>query len=258
MKRLYKIIYESSMKYKLNPSFENELKDFLLHIQKYFRDNKNSIHKARNELKIISYKELQTVVKSFKIPNFFRRIFYTYFRDSKAKKSYDNSLKIGKFAPEPIGYIELYQQGLLAQSYFVAEKFDYDFTIREPLLDENFPNKEDILKAFARFSLQLHNADIFHNDYSPGNILIKKEGREYIFKIVDVNRMDFFPLQEKERAKSFAKLWASDADLHVIAKEYIQHHKVKEDFAQKVIKYSVQNKKRKNFKKRLKGKKIDW
>ncbi|WP_434637890.1 hypothetical protein MLC35_03870 [Sulfurimonas sp. NW7] len=246
------------MKYKLNPSFENEFKDFLLHMQKYFRDNKNSIHKARNELKIISYKEIQTVVKSFKIPNFFRRIFYTCFRDSKAKKSYDNSIKVGNFAPEPIGYIEFYRQGLLAESYFVAKKFDYDFTIREPLLDKNFPKREKILKAFARFSLQLHNAGIFHNDYSPGNILIKQEAENYIFKIVDVNRMDFCSLNKNKRAKSFAKLWASNADLQIIAQEYMQHRKVKEDFVQKVIEYSVQNKRRKNFKKRLKGKEIDW
>jgi serine/threonine protein kinase len=246
------------MKYEINPAYREKYKEFLLNIQKYFHQNQNSIHKARNELKIISHKEMQTVVKSFKIPNAFRRIFYTFFRDSKAKKSYDNSFKIGTFAPAPIGYIEFFTQGLLAESYFIAEKFDYDFTIREPLLDKSFPDRENILKAFARFSLQLHNANIFHNDYSPGNILIKKEGSDYIFKIVDVNRMDFFVLQETQRAKSFAKLWASNADLHVIAQEYMQHHKVKEDFVQKVIDYSVENKKRKNFKKRLKGEAVDW
>ena len=71
--------------------------------------------------------------------------------------------------------IEFYKFGLLDESYFVSEKFDYDFTIREPLLDINFPNKNEILKIFAKFTFQLHEVGIFHFDYSPGNILIKKE-----------------------------------------------------------------------------------
>lgn len=244
-------------KHIINPAFK-QFEELLLNIKSYFQENTSTIHKARNELKIITYNDIQTVVKSFKVPNIINKIAYTFFRDSKAKKSYDYSLKLGHFTPTPIGYIEFYQSGLLDESYFISEKFEYDFTIREPLIQKDFANRDAIFKSFARFTLELHNAGIFHHDYSPGNILIKKEKEHYMFKIVDVNRMSFHPLSEDDRAKNFAKLWASDDDLAIIAQEYAKDYETQDDFVKKVLFYSLQNKKRKNFKKRLKGQEIDW
>jgi len=179
-------------------------------IREHFTNSNASIHKARNEIKLIKDKEQVYVVKSFKVPHIINKIAYSFFRDSKAKKSYEYSIKIIDFVPKPIGYVEFQRFGLIDDSYFVSENFNYDFTIREPLLDENFENREEIFKAFARFTLELHQQNIFHKDYSPGNILIKKEDNSYIFKIVDINRMGFFELSQKNRAKNFSKLWASD------------------------------------------------
>ncbi|SFV61627.1 FIG00388958: hypothetical protein [hydrothermal vent metagenome] len=245
------------MKYTINPLYEKQFKNFLLNIQKYFKQNKNSIHKARNELKIISYDDIDIVVKSFKIPNFLRRIIYTYFRDSKAKKSYEYSLKIGDFTPTPIGYIEFYKNTLLAESYFTSEKFDYDFTIREPLLDENFVDRENIFRSFAHFTYQLHEAGILHKDYSPGNILIKKREDAYIFKVVDINRMEFHPLSLQERLQNFDKLWADDNDLTVIIKHYAKIANLDEkESIKKALYLSKKLKNFKNMKKRLKGKPV--
>ena len=228
-------------------------KEYLLNIQAYFKKSNVSIHKARNELKIIHYNDIDTVVKFFKVPNILRKIIYTFFRDSKAKKSYVHSLKLKNFTPSPIGYIEFYSNGFIDESYFVSEQFDYDFTIREPLLDDNFIDKEEILRAFARFSLKLHNEGIFHKDYSPGNILIKKEDANFIFKIVDVNRMGFFKLTQDDRAKNFSKLWAREDELKIIADEYSKNYDCSSDFNELIYYYSKQNKKLKNLKKRLKG-----
>ena len=96
-------------KYKINHLYAH-FESFILNIRNDFRENSHSIHKARNELKIITYQKKELVVKSFKVPNLPRRLFYTLFRDSKAKKSYDYSVKIGKFTPEPIAYIEFLQE----------------------------------------------------------------------------------------------------------------------------------------------------
>ncbi len=244
-------------KYKLNKNYANSFQVFLLDIREYFYQNKNTIHKARNELKVITYDKVDTVVKSFRIPNIINQIVYSFFRDSKAKKSYEYSLKIGDFTPEPIGYIEFYESIFLKESYFISKKFDYDFTIREPLLDSEFSDREEIFKAFARFTLELHNNDIFHNDYSPGNILVKKEIGHYIFKIVDINRMKFLKLSQEDRAKNFAKLWASDAILTVMAKEYQALHNCNDNFTDQVLYYSNKNKNIKNFKKRLKGQEVN-
>ena len=247
------------MKYTLNPLYQEKFKDFLLNIQTYFQKNNNSIHKARNELKVIRYDDMDTVVKSFKVPNIINKIAYTFFRDSKAKKSYEYSLKIGDFPPKPIVYIEFFKNSLLDSSYFISEKFAYDFTIREPLLDPDFPQRNAIFEAFGDFTFKLHEQGILHDDYSPGNILIKKHAEGFIFKIVDVNRMGFFAsLSQDQRAKNFSKLWASEETLRVIADAYTKHYPQAQDFTKKALHYSLQNKKIKNFKKRLKGKAIDW
>ncbi len=246
------------MKYRISPEYRTKLDDFVKNIRDYFSKNKDTIHKARNELKVIPFKEFSTVVKAFKVPNFINKIAYTFFRDSKAKKSYEYSLKLGDFTPKPIAYIEFFKAGLIDESYFISENFTYDFTIREPLLDTTFPDREIIFKAFANFTLKLHDAGIFHDDYSPGNILVKKSDNGYIFKIVDVNRMHFHKLSRDDRAKNFSKLWASEEALKTIATEYTKNAALDESFVDKTLHYSLQNKKIKNFKKRLKGKEIDW
>lgn len=243
-------------KFIVNEKFKN-YKEFLLNIKSYFRENQNTIHKARNEIKVINYKNSDLVVKSFKVPNFLNSIIYTFFRSTKAKKSYEYSLKIGEFTPKPVGFIEFYDNLLLKDSYFISEKFDYDFTIREPLLNKDFPNKEQIFKAFAKFTHSLHEAGIFHLDFSPGNILIKKEKYDFIFKIVDINRMKFRPLCNELRMKNFSKLWAKDEDLKIIIKEYAKISGMNEDIAiKKALSYSHSLKARKNFKKRLRGQKV--
>ena len=136
---------------------DNKYKPFLEDINKYFEDSDESIHKARNEIKIVNFESKELVVKSFKIPHIINKIVYTFFKDSKAKKSYDNSIKISEFVPKPIGFIELKKFCLLDKSYFISENFKYDFTIREPLLDDNFPDKENIFKAFAKFTWYLRS-----------------------------------------------------------------------------------------------------
>ena len=243
-------------KYTIHQSHQDK-KKYLIHIKDYFNKANTTIHKARNELKVIPYNDIEVVVKSFQVPNLINQIAYSLLRDSKAKKAYDNALKIGNFTPKPIGYIEFYNGFLLKESYFLAENFQYDFTIREPLLDANFNDAQEIFRAFARFTLKLHNNGIFHNDYSPGNILIKKENGNYIFKIVDINRMKFINLTLNDRARNFSKLWAHDYILEIIADEYQKHYTCSDDFKNKVLYYSNKNKKVKNFKKRLKGKPVN-
>ncbi|HIP55887.1 MAG TPA: hypothetical protein EYG97_02585, partial [Arcobacter sp.] len=177
------------IKYEINKNLTTDFKNFLLNIKEFFNNSSETIHKARNEIKIIDFKNESLTIKSFKIPHIINQIVYSFFKSSKAKKSYDNSIKIIGFVPKPIGYIEFKSFGLLTNSYFVSENFKYDFTIREPLIQSSFDNRDEIFRQFAKFTFKLHEENIFHLDYSPGNILIKKEDNNYIFKIVDINRM---------------------------------------------------------------------
>lgn len=245
------------IKYQINSEFK-DLINFVKSIKEFFNKNQNTIHKARNEIKIINYENKDMVVKSFKIPHFLNRVVYSFFRVSKAKKSYEYSLKIGDFAPKPIAFIEFYKNFLINDSYFISEKFDYDFTIREPLLDSDFLNRNEILKAFAKFTHLLHENGIYHLDYSPGNILIKKVNDKFIFKIVDINRMKFLNMDLDLRMKNFSKLWAKDSDLEIIVKEYAKILSIDDkELVYKAIKFNNKHKSKINLKKRLRGQKID-
>lgn len=211
-----------SYKFLLNNKYEN-FKDALINIENIFNSNQDTIHKARNELKIIEINGIRCVVKSFKIPHFINRVAYSFFREGKAKKSYLNALKLNELnvnTPEAIGVIEFFGSSLLKNSYFISIYEPYDFTIRE-VFHHKVKEHETILKQFANFSYDLHKKGVWHVDYSLGNILITKKDAIYKFSLVDINRMEFKMISPKEGLKNFNKFWAKDKnDLVIIAKEY--------------------------------------
>ena len=226
-------------------------------IRNYFADTQELIWDKRNKIKILDFHTERITIKSFKIPHMINRIAYTFFRDSKAKKSYLHSLKIADFVPKAIGYAIFKKYGLHYDSYFLSAYYAYDFTIREVLTQSDFPDREIIFDAFAAFTYALHEAQAEHLDYSPGNILIKKLSDGYEFKTIDVNRMKFRVLTSEERVSNFSKLWAEDADLQLIIQSYAKYAKIDVTVAQSVaIKASHAHKAKKNLKKRLKGKKV--
>ncbi|MGZ5209173.1 MAG: lipopolysaccharide kinase InaA family protein [Sulfuricurvum sp.] len=225
-------------------------------IREIFKGDKHTIHKARNELKIIELDKVKTVVKSFKVPHLLNRIVYTHFRKGKAYKSYHNALRLqelGISTPSPIALIEFYESGLLEKSFFIAEFFDYDFTIRTPLL-EPLEDREAIFGAFAAYTYGLHQKGVWHLDYSPGNILIKRtEGGGYHFSIVDINRMEFREISPLQGCENFNKLWASDDELEIMGREYarLSGFNVAVTIAE-MKRHNDANKRVKNFKKRFK------
>ncbi|NVJ54157.1 MAG: hypothetical protein HWD90_10695 [Campylobacteraceae bacterium] len=247
-----------NFKFELNEQYKNT-KDFLLNIKKYFQENSNTIHKARNELKVINYNDLQTVVKAFRIPNKVNQIVYAYFRDSKAKKSYKNAVKLrslGLNTPEPIGYIEFYRNFLFKESFFIAKKYEYDFTIREPLRNKTLKNREEIIKKFVEFTFNLHKNNVYHKDFSAGNTLVSIKDDFYEFSVVDINRMEFKTIDLETGLDNFAKLWLDEDDIILIATTYAKFAKVDEDKAINILKKC--DKKLKDFvefKRKIRGKK---
>lgn len=242
------IRYEYKSEYtSLIPLFES--------IREIFTEDNHSIHKARNELKVIALGDLKTVVKSFKVPHLLNRVVYSFFRQSKADKSYHNALRLqelGISTPAPIAKIEFFKSGLLEESFFISEFFDYDFTIRTPLL-EPLEDREAIFRSFAAYTYDLHQKGVWHLDYSPGNILIKRTEEGYLFSIVDINRMEFRPITPIEGCKNFNKLWASDEEIDIMGREYARLSGLDEALAIAEMKrHNDANKQIKNFKKKLK------
>ena len=129
----------------IHPKYNN-CEKFCSNIDIHFNNKKDSIHKARNEIKKLNCDTFDLIVKSFKIPHLLNRLVYTYFRDSKAQKSYENALKLQQLninTPDPVALIQEFTP-TLQKSFFISTAFDYDFTIREPLLDTKFEDREVI------------------------------------------------------------------------------------------------------------------
>ncbi|MEA1916040.1 MAG: lipopolysaccharide kinase InaA family protein [Campylobacterota bacterium] len=242
---------------KINAKFAY-LKDKFEDVENYFNKSDATVHKARNELKCANIEGIDVVIKSFKVPHFFNRIIYTYFRKSKAYKSFHNAVKlrqVGVNTPEPIAFLEFKKPTLLEKSYFISREFKYDFTIREALLHQIDDYKE-VLREFAKFTYYIHEQNIWHKDYSPGNILIKRhEDGGYEFSLVDINRMEFVKIAQYDGLENFNKLWADEDDMRIMAKEYALLANLDEKKAIEIaIKHDRANKRVKNFKKWLKVK----
>lgn len=211
------------MSYKLeyNASFA-PFKETLLHIPALFAGGGETIHKARNELKVIELEGLQCVVKAFRVPNIINQFAYAYIRKSKAYKSYHNAMELQALnvnTPEPIGYIEFYKSGLLQESFFISKHYPYAITMAD-VRDDDLADKTAILKAFAAFTYDLHQKGVWHVDYSGGNILINPKEGSYEFSLVDINRMQFRSIGGYEGLENFNKMWFDEASLTLIAKEY--------------------------------------
>ena len=245
-------------KYILNDNYQNFRED-LLNIQKIFKSSEESIHKARNELKILELNGIKCVVKSFKIPHFINRVAYTFFREGKAKKSFINAMKLQELevnTPDPIGIIEFFNAGLLSESYFISVYEPYEFTIRE-VFHHKVENVEEILKQFASFTYEIHQKGVWHVDYSLGNILITKNQSTYKFSLVDINRMEFKEIAPQEGLKNFNKFWAkNDKDLPIIATEYARLAQINEKNAIETILSEARKLEAKvNLKRTIKGQK---
>ncbi len=213
-----------SAAYTLDPNYA-ELRPFIEDIANRFHDDAATIHHARNVLKVFTVNERRIVVKAFKVPNIINRIAYGFFRDSKAARSYLYSqklIRLGIATPRPIAFVEYKTLGLLQQSYYVCEYLEESFEIRAVLRDAHFANREQIFKAFAAFSYQLHEAGVYHVDYSPGNVLITEEAGHYDFSIVDVNRMEFIDFDDELRMKNLSRFSASEEDTRMLATFYAE------------------------------------
>jgi tRNA A-37 threonylcarbamoyl transferase component Bud32 len=217
------------MKFVVHPEY-NHLSDWIKKIPLIFSTQGKVLYKARNELKVFDSDFGTIVVKSFRIPHIVNRFAYSFLRFSKAKRSYTYSLEIRKRGfetPHPIAYIELFKLGLLSESYYASTYTDYHLMRSFKYLKEELTEDEiDILKAFARFTVGLHEKGIYHTDYSNGNILYKKEGENIFFVLIDVNRMQFRKVSERMAYRAFHRLDFSIEMLEIVAKEYALHRRM--------------------------------
>ena len=179
----------------------------------------------RNIIKLFDFEGKTINIKSFKIPNLVNIIAYKYFRKSKARRSFEYAnklLKNGIGTPEPIAYFENFDFLGLKESYYVSEHLQCDLTYRELVEIPDYPDHENILRQFTRFSYALHQKGIEFIDHSPGNTLIKKTtDGNYEFFLVDLNRMQFHESMSFEmRMNNLRRLTPYKVMVSVMSNEY--------------------------------------
>ncbi|GAA4897231.1 lipopolysaccharide kinase InaA family protein [Flaviramulus aquimarinus] len=177
----------------------------------------------RNSLKLFELNNKTINVKSFKVPNIVNQIAYRFFRKSKAQRSFEYANKLVELnigTPKPIAYYEFTTPFLFKKSYYISEQIQDDLTYRELTTDLSYPNHEAILRAFTRFTYQLHEKGVHFLDHSPGNTLIQINNGHYKFYLVDLNRMEFKPLDFETRIKNFSRLTIHKSMIEVMSSEY--------------------------------------
>ncbi len=212
------------MKYKINSDID--IKDFIVNIRNNFKADVKVLYNQRNIIKLFKVNDRKYVVKSFRVPHLFNRVVYSFFRKSKAERSYINTKKLESLnigTPHPVAYIEFYSSFLIKESFYISEYFNFDYQMSDALYDENFDDRDSVFKQFAKFTYEIHNKGVFHSDYNHGNILFKNNNGIYEFSLVDVNRMKFMTLNDSLRMKSLCRLATDLSALKLIVKHY---HKV--------------------------------
>ena len=212
-----------SLHYKIHPNSPLDHKDFLDIINSFGREGKVIDDRGRNLIKLFHKKSVDINVKSFKIPHIINRIAYKYVRPSKARRSFEHACllldkNIG--TPQPLAYYEFFTTLGIAKSYYFSEHIEYDLTFKEIRSDPDYPDRERILREFTKFTFDFHEQGIFFKDHSHGNTLIKKEGDQYFFNLIDLNRMDFYKLDIDDRMKNFAKLTEDIDIVKIMSDEY--------------------------------------
>ena len=179
----------------------------------------------RNAIKIFELGSVTMNIKSFKRPNLINKIAYRYFRKSKACRSFEYASKLIELqigTPHPIAYYENHDLIGLKESFYACEHLENVFEFRAIVQNEDFENREEIIRQFTRFSAFMHREGVEFLDHSPGNTLIRKnDDGSYSFFLVDLNRMKFHKsIDFQTRMKNLSKITHKKDMIVTMSNEY--------------------------------------
>lgn len=186
-------------------------------------DNAEIIYRGRNTLYRVMMDKVAAIVKDFRKPNFINSYIYTTVRTSKAKRSYLNAKRmqaLGFLTPAPIAYGEVRKGSRLIRSYYISRELTGATEMRQW---ETHPHIDIILPAFAREIYRLHQAGVYHRDFSPGNVLYTGTPEEgYKFHYVDLNRMRFGVKRRSTLMSMFRSINLDPAETARLARLYAE------------------------------------
>ena len=211
-------------KYEIHPDFA-ALQPLVVSLPDAFNSFGEIIYEGRNTLRRGRAEGHDLVIKSFKPPHIINRAAYTFFRPSKAERSFRYaSILLQKDipTPRPAAFFEEFRNGLLYASYYVSLYSGHPRNMREFWFDPEIGGRAPILKDFACFTAKLHDAGVLHLDYSAGNILFDHNEAGTRFHLVDINRMRFGTVSEEEGYRNFRRLWLPVHTYDQIAEAYAE------------------------------------
>lgn len=206
------------------------LEMFVKTLPRQFEYNKGEIiYQGRNELRRFEIDGKSYVIKSFRKPNLANRIAYGFLRKSKAQRSYEYAeklLQLGILTPQPVAYYQERSGLLFDKSYYVS--LASEKTIHFKDIDSLSPEQQDcFLKAVGILTARLHEAGIYHKDYSGGNILVsfRQEEAQPLqaeLEILDLNRMRFGKVSVERGCANFDRFHINEEALKVMVTAYAQ------------------------------------
>ena len=182
------------MRIHVNPAAKH-LRTFTERLPDLFENQGEVLHTGRNTIKAFETDGERLVVKRFRRPSLFRAVIYTFFRRSKARRSYEHAIRLralGIDSPEPIAWSEYRRHGLLCDSYYISRRSDFAL-LSQTMAHFPAAGTMPVLDAFARFAAELHEKGVEHRDFNHNNILWSRDTPTgpYRFQLIDINRMRF-------------------------------------------------------------------
>jgi len=234
-----------------------------------FAANADVLYAKRNVVKKIQLGAHTLVAKAFKRPSFIQAFIYANCRKSKALRAFEHAARLeglGISTPPPIAAIEHIKNHQLTDSYYITLHHPHDYSMEAVLHAIEKLNSSDkahdaaifrrnlaTLHSFVRFTFTMHQAGVLHCDHNAGNTLIRENGNDIEFTIIDINRMQFKNLTLRERLNNFVRLSDHPIVLKTIADSYAQCMKIPGDACfEQLMRLKRQHWRRLRLKKRLK------
>ncbi len=211
---------------RINPKHE-ALRAFLGTIPTVFDHEGREIYRDRNVIKVLTAPDgTELNVKRYCVPKGPNRLVYSLgIRKPKGLRAFrypQRLLAADIETPEPVAYIEERQRGLLGFSYLVSMQCPYEHTLKDVGNAED-GTYEELAETFGRFTAWMHDRDILHRDYSPGNVLyhVDEKGHHH-FALVDINRMHFGPVGQRRGCLNFIRLWGPKRFIELAVRSYAE------------------------------------
>lgn len=199
------------------------LSDFIHRVPAIFEREGEVVYAGRNLIKTYQVGGLTLNVKRFKRPHPLNSLVYTWLRPPKAKRAYAYALRLrgkGVDTPAPVAYILCKEGGLLSWSYFISLQVPASYHTLYEIGQGPLEEYADVFRALGAYTAQLHRKGIYHKDYSPGNILYRREREGIGFVLIDINRMSFGPVSLERGCANLARIWGREAAFRIMAASY--------------------------------------